>query len=86
VIGRDGDVRRAVFEELHDRAEDTGNCAERRIVLREAAPIAFIDSRSVKSRSESGVQIPDSIRVPPDDVAKHESEIPKDRSIVTYCT
>ncbi len=49
-------------------------------------PIAFIDARSVSSWGESDEQIRGSIRVPPDDVNAHLAEIPKDRSIVTYCT
>jgi rhodanese-related sulfurtransferase len=49
-------------------------------------PIAFIDARSPESWSKSDVQIKGSLRVPVDDVAKRLSDIPRDRSIVVYCT
>lgn len=49
-------------------------------------PILFLDTRSVKSWSDSDVRIPGSMRVPPDDVAQHLQEIPQNRSIVTWCT
>ncbi|HVT45162.1 MAG TPA: rhodanese-like domain-containing protein [Thermoanaerobaculia bacterium] len=49
-------------------------------------PIAFVDSRSEKSWSESEVEIPGSVRVPPDHAGEHLSLVPKDRSVVTYCT
>ncbi len=49
-------------------------------------PIAFVDSRSDHAWSSSSEQIRGSIRVPPQDAASHLAEVPKDRSIVVYCT
>jgi rhodanese-related sulfurtransferase len=46
----------------------------------------FLDTRSVESWGESDVTIPTSIRVPPDDVDAHLEEIPRDRTVVTFCT
>lgn len=48
--------------------------------------LVFVDSRSEESRGKSDVQIPGSIRVPPDDAAANVDRVPKDRSVVTYCT
>jgi rhodanese-related sulfurtransferase len=45
-----------------------------------------LDARSPDSWKSSNVQIPGSKRVPPDDVDKHLSEIPRDRLAVAYCT
>jgi hypothetical protein len=49
-------------------------------------PIAVLDTRSEGAWSKSDLQIPGAIRVPPDDVARHLSEIPRDRIVVPYCT
>ncbi len=49
-------------------------------------PIVFIDSRNPKAWVESEVKLPGAIRVPADDVGSHLREIPRDRTIVTYCT
>lgn len=49
-------------------------------------PIAILDTRAVDAWSKSDVQIPGAIRVPPDGVELHLSEIPRDRLVVTYCT
>lgn len=49
-------------------------------------PIAFVDSRSAASWADSDVQIKGSVRVPPDHAGPELSKVPKDRSVVTYCT
>jgi hypothetical protein len=48
--------------------------------------ITFIDARSAESWSKSDVQIPNSLRVPPDAADEFVAAIPKDATIVTYCT
>jgi rhodanese-related sulfurtransferase len=48
--------------------------------------VVFLDTRSDESWRKADSQIPGSKRVPPDDVASHLGEIPKDGLIVTYCT
>ena len=49
-------------------------------------PIFFVDARSARSWAESDVKIRGAVRIPPDEAAQHLDEVPKDRSIVTYCT
>lgn len=49
-------------------------------------PIVFIDSRNAKAWSESDMKLPGALRVPADEVAAHLGEIPRDRTLVTYCT
>jgi rhodanese-related sulfurtransferase len=48
--------------------------------------LAILDNRAQEAWEKSDVQIPASLRVPPDEVDKHLQEIPKDAAIVTYCT
>jgi len=48
--------------------------------------VAILDTRAEDEWHESDVQIPGAMRVPLDDVARHLSEIPRDRLLVTYCT
>ena len=49
-------------------------------------PIAFVDTRNPRAWAESDVKLPGAVRVPLDEVAKYASHVPKDRSVVTYCT
>ena len=49
-------------------------------------PVHFVDSRSVKSWNESDLQIPGSIRVPPDQPEHYLREVPREGLVVTYCT
>ena len=48
--------------------------------------LVFIDARSDQSWSQSDVQIPNSLRVPPDDTDRFDGAIPAEATIVTYCT
>jgi hypothetical protein len=58
--------------------------AKRRIEAGER--VAFVDARSNEAWQKAAVQIPKSIRVPPDSVEAHLAEIPRDALIVPYCT
>jgi rhodanese-related sulfurtransferase len=49
-------------------------------------PIAFVDSRNPQAWGEAEEKIAGAIRVPADEIDGHLDEIPKDRSVVTYCT
>jgi len=57
---------------------------KRRMDARET--LAILDSRAPDAWKSSNSQIPGSLRVPPDEVDKHLSEIPRDRLVVPYCT
>jgi len=48
--------------------------------------IIFIDTRNPQAWAQSDVMLPKAIRVLGDDLDKHVYEIPKDRTIVAYCT
>ncbi len=47
---------------------------------------AFIDTRNPTAWGEAQTKLPNAIRVPADEVEKHLDEIPKDRTVITYCT
>jgi len=46
----------------------------------------FIDTRNPKAWGEAQTKLPGAIRVPADEVEEHVSEIPRDRTAITYCT
>ena len=47
---------------------------------------AFVDTRNPKAWGEAETKLPGAIRVPADEVEKHLEEIPRDRTVITYCT
>jgi rhodanese-related sulfurtransferase len=49
-------------------------------------PLFFIDARSDESWGKSDLQIPDSIRVPPNRADEFAAALPPDATIITYCT
>jgi rhodanese-related sulfurtransferase len=59
---------------------------EVRTRLDRGEPLAIVDARSADAWSKATSRIPGAIRVPPDDVAAHLEEIPRDRAVITYCT
>jgi rhodanese-related sulfurtransferase len=59
---------------------------EVRARLDRGEPLAIVDARSAEAWSKATSWIPGAIRVPPDDVAAHLEEIPRDRAVITYCT
>ncbi|HEY6931389.1 MAG TPA: rhodanese-like domain-containing protein [Thermoanaerobaculia bacterium] len=54
--------------------------------LNRGEPIAFVDCRNPHAWSESSEKLPGAIRVPAGEVREHLGEIPRDRTIITYCT
>jgi rhodanese-related sulfurtransferase len=46
----------------------------------------FVDARNPEAWSEAETKVPGAIRVPADEVEQHLSEIPHDRTVITYCT
>ena len=49
-------------------------------------PLAFVDTRNPQAWAESDVKMPGAIRVPVAEADEHLEEIPRDRSVITYCT
>jgi rhodanese-related sulfurtransferase len=46
----------------------------------------FVDTRNPKAWAEAKTKLPGAIRVPADEMNQHVSEIPRDRTVITYCT
>jgi rhodanese-related sulfurtransferase len=46
----------------------------------------FVDTRNPKAWGEADTKLPGAIRVPANEVEQHLDEIPRDRSVITYCT
>jgi rhodanese-related sulfurtransferase len=47
---------------------------------------AFVDTRNPTAWSEATTKLPGAVHVPADQVEEHLSEIPHDRTVITYCT
>ena len=47
---------------------------------------AFVDTRNPKAWAEAEKKLPGAIRIPADEAEQHLGEIPKDRTVITYCT
>lgn len=49
-------------------------------------PIVFLDARNPETWARSDEKIPGAIRVTLDDLESHLDEIPRDATIIAYCT
>jgi rhodanese-related sulfurtransferase len=47
---------------------------------------AFVDTRNPEAWAESDSKLPNALRVPANELDQHLDEIPKDRTLITYCT
>ena len=47
---------------------------------------AFVDTRNPKAWGEAEMKLPGAIRVPADEVENYLEKIPRDRTVITYCT
>lgn len=46
----------------------------------------FVDTRNPKAWGEADTKLPGAIRISADEVNEHLDEIPRDRTVITYCT
>ena len=46
----------------------------------------FIDTRNPKAWAEAETKLPGAIRIPAEEVQQYINEIPRGRSVITYCT
>ena len=46
----------------------------------------FVDSRNDKAWAESDVKLPGAVRLPLKEAGSRAGELPRDRTIITYCT
>ena len=54
--------------------------------LERGEEIFFVDTRNPTAWAEADTKLPGAIRVPADQVEPHLADIPRDRTVVTYCT
>ena len=67
------DATRVTVDELKER-------------MKRGEEFAFVDTRNPKAWGEAESKLPGAIRVPADEAEQHLNEIPKDRTVITYCT
>ena len=46
----------------------------------------FVDTRNPKAWAEAETKLPGAMRIPAEEVEQHLDEIPRGRSVITYCT
>jgi rhodanese-related sulfurtransferase len=46
----------------------------------------FVDTRNPQAWSEAKTKLPGALRIPAEEVEQHFAQIPRDRSVITYCT
>ena len=54
--------------------------------LNSGESLTFVDTRNPKAWGEADTKLPEAVRVPADDVVAQLPRIPRDRTIITYCT
>ena len=54
--------------------------------LNRGEQFGFIDARNPKAWAKAETKLPGAIRVPSDEIEQHLNEIPRGRTIITYCT
>ena len=54
--------------------------------LQRGEQFAFVDTRNPQAWGEAETKLPGAVRVPADEVEQHLDEIPKDRTVISYCT
>lgn len=66
-------ARRITVDELRERLERDED-------------MFLVDTRNPKAWAEAETKLPAAIRVPADQVEQHLADVPRDRTVVTYCT
>lgn len=46
----------------------------------------FVDARNPEAWGQSTKKVPGAVRIPANDLESHIDELPRNRTIVTYCT
>lgn len=46
----------------------------------------FVDTRNPQAWGDADSKLPGAMRIPADEVEQHLNEIPRDRTVITYCT
>jgi rhodanese-related sulfurtransferase len=54
--------------------------------MRRGEVFTFVDTRNPQAWGEAETKLPGAIRVPVDQVEQSIDQIPRDRTVITYCT
>ena len=54
--------------------------------MKRGEPFAFVDTRNPQAWAEAETILPGAVRVTADEAENHLQEIPRDRTVITYCT
>jgi rhodanese-related sulfurtransferase len=49
-------------------------------------PLFFIDTRNPKAWESSPLKMPGAMRIAADEIEQHLTRIPRDRTVISYCT
>ena len=60
--------------------------SEAKEMLEHGDRVVFVDARNPVAWGSSTVKLPGAVRIPIDEVDEHLSEVPRDRTAITYCT
>ena len=60
--------------------------AEAKAKLDRGELLIFLDARNPKAWDAAAVKLPGAIRVPANEVEQHVQQIPRDHTIIPYCT
>lgn len=60
--------------------------AELKKKIEKGEPILFIDTRNPHDWGDTGIKIPGARRIHYSELAQRLGELPRDRTIITYCT
>lgn len=53
---------------------------------RNLSDAVFVDARNPHAWGEATTKLPGAIRVPANDLQGHADELPRDKTLITYCT
>ena len=67
------EVTRVTVDEIEER-------------MKRGEAFTFIDTRNPTAWAEAHTKLPGAIRIPADEIEQHLDQIPRDRTVITYCT
>lgn len=62
------------------------SAAEAKEMFDRGEGVMFVDARNPTAWGESEVKLPDAVRIPVDGAEEHLDEVPRDSTVVAYCT
>jgi len=60
--------------------------SEAKQMLDSGAHVIFVDARNPNAWGEASSKLPGAVRIPADEVNQHVQELPRNGTVITYCT